>query len=175
VCSHETWGEVYKRVSELVLEHRTTLVFVQTRKLAERVAAQLATLLGEGKVTCHHSSLAKERRLLAEQRLKKGELSALVATASLELGIDIGDVDPCASSTPRSIATPCSASAAPATASAHAAGVLPADAGRAGGGCRALPRAQERDARPDADAAAGARRARPADRGGVRGRSLEVG
>jgi ATP-dependent Lhr-like helicase len=105
VCSHETWGEVYKRVSELVLEHRTTLVFVQTRKLAERVAAQLATLLGEGKVTCHHSSLAKDRRLAAEQRLKKGELSALVATASLELGIDIGDVDlVCQLGTPRSIA-----------------------------------------------------------------------
>ncbi|HVQ23599.1 MAG TPA: DEAD/DEAH box helicase, partial [Planctomycetota bacterium] len=65
VCSHETWGEVYKRVSELVLAHRTTLVFVQTRKLAERVAAQLATLLGTAKVTCHHSSLAKERRLAA--------------------------------------------------------------------------------------------------------------
>src|SRR5262245_30715271 len=106
VCSHETWTEVYKRVGELVLEHKTTLVFVQTRKLAERVAAQLAQLLGEGKVTCHHSSLAKDRRLAAEQRLKKGELSALVATASLELGIDIGDVDlVCQLGTPRSIAT----------------------------------------------------------------------
>jgi ATP-dependent Lhr-like helicase len=106
VCSHETWGEVYKRVGELVLEHRTTLVFVQTRKLAERVAAQLATLLGEARVTCHHSSLAKDRRLAAEQRLKKGELAALVATASLELGIDIGDVDlVCQLGTPRSIAT----------------------------------------------------------------------
>jgi ATP-dependent Lhr-like helicase len=105
VCSHETWGEIYKRVSELVLEHRTTLVFVQTRKLAERVAAQLATLLGEARVTCHHSSLAKERRLAAEQRLKKGELAALVATASLELGIDIGEVDlVCQLGTPRSIA-----------------------------------------------------------------------
>ena len=105
VCSHETWGEIYKRVSELVLEHKTTLVFVQTRKLAERVAAQLATLLGEAKVTCHHSSLAKERRLAAEQRLKSGDLAALVATASLELGIDIGDVDlVCQLGTPRSIA-----------------------------------------------------------------------
>jgi ATP-dependent Lhr-like helicase len=105
VCSHETWGEIYKRVSELVLEHKTTLVFVQTRKLAERVAAQLAALLGEARVTCHHSSLAKERRLAAEQRLKSGELAALVATASLELGIDIGDVDlVCQLGTPRSIA-----------------------------------------------------------------------
>ncbi|HEX6883008.1 MAG TPA: DEAD/DEAH box helicase [Planctomycetota bacterium] len=106
VCSHETWSEVYRRVSELVLEHRTTLVFVQTRKLAERVAAQLATLLGEARVTCHHSSLARDRRLAAEQRLKAGELSALVATTSLELGIDIGDVDlVCQLGTPRSIAT----------------------------------------------------------------------
>jgi ATP-dependent Lhr-like helicase len=106
VCSHETWGEVYRRVTELVRAHRTTLVFVQTRKLAERVAAQLATLLGEAKVTCHHSSLAKDRRLAAEQRLKQGELAALVATASLELGIDIGDVDlVCQLGTPRSIAT----------------------------------------------------------------------
>jgi ATP-dependent Lhr-like helicase len=105
VCSHETWGEIYKRVTELVLEHRTTLVFVQTRKLAERVAAQLAPLLGEARVTCHHSSLSKERRLSAEQRLKRGELSALVATASLELGIDIGEVDlVCQLGTPRSIA-----------------------------------------------------------------------
>jgi len=105
VCSHETWSEVYRRVTELVLEHRTTLVFVQTRKLAERVAAQLAPLLGEARVTCHHSSLAKERRLDAEERLKKGALSALVATASLELGIDIGDVDlVCQIGTPRSIA-----------------------------------------------------------------------
>jgi ATP-dependent Lhr-like helicase len=106
VCSHETWGEVYRRVTELVHEHRTTLVFVQTRKLAERVAAQLATQLGPARVTCHHSSLAKDRRLDAEGRLKRGELAALVATASLELGIDVGDVDlVCQLGTPRSIAT----------------------------------------------------------------------
>jgi ATP-dependent Lhr-like helicase len=106
VCSHETWDEIYRRIVDLVLEHRTTLVFVQTRKLAERVAAQLAPLLGPGKVTCHHSSLSKDRRLAAEQKLKAGELSALVATASLELGIDIGDVDlVCQVGTPRSIAT----------------------------------------------------------------------
>ncbi len=106
VCSHETWGEIYQRIAELALEHRTTLVFVQTRKLAERAAAQLARILGETQVTCHHSSLARERRLDAEQRLKAGQLRALVATASLELGIDIGDIDlVCQIGTPRSIAT----------------------------------------------------------------------
>ncbi|MSR47268.1 MAG: DEAD/DEAH box helicase [Planctomycetes bacterium] len=93
ICSHEVWGEVYERIAELVRAHQTTLVFVNTRKLAERVSAQLSKLLGEAQVGCHHSSLSKERRLDAEQRLKRGELKALVATASLELGIDIGDID----------------------------------------------------------------------------------
>jgi ATP-dependent Lhr-like helicase len=106
VCSHETWGEIYDRMGQLIQEHRTTLVFVNTRKMAERIARQLTTLLGEDEVTCHHGSLSKERRLDAEQRLKAGSLRALVATASLELGIDIGDVDlaiQCGST--RSIAT----------------------------------------------------------------------
>ncbi len=93
VCSHEVWDEIYDRVVELVEAHRTTLVFVNTRKLAERVAARLTDRLGAEAVTSHHGSLARDRRLLAEQRLKNGELKALVATASLELGIDIGDVD----------------------------------------------------------------------------------
>jgi ATP-dependent Lhr-like helicase len=93
VCSHETWEEIYARMTELVLAHRTTLVFVNTRKMAERVSAQLTRLLGENEVTCHHGSLSKERRLEAEFRLKDGKLRALVATASLELGIDIGEVD----------------------------------------------------------------------------------
>ena len=93
VCSHETWAEIYGRMTELIREHRTTLLFVGTRKLAERVAAELSKLLGEEEVACHHSSMSKERRFDAEQRLKAGELRALVATASLELGIDIGDVD----------------------------------------------------------------------------------
>ena len=74
-------------------EHRTTLVFVNTRKMAERIAGQLTQLLGEDAVTSHHGSLSQARRLDAEQRLKAGKLRALVATASLELGIDIGDVD----------------------------------------------------------------------------------
>jgi len=93
VCSHETWEEIYGRMAQLIGEHRTTLVFVNTRKMAERIAARLTTLLGEEQVTSHHGSLSRERRLDAERRLKAGRLRALVATASLELGIDVGDVD----------------------------------------------------------------------------------
>jgi len=93
VCSTEQWGEIYQRMAELIVQHRTTLVFVNTRKLAERIAARLTERLGEDQVTCHHGSLSRARRLDAEQRLKHGKLRALVATASLELGIDIGDVD----------------------------------------------------------------------------------
>jgi ATP-dependent Lhr-like helicase len=93
VCSHEQWDEIYGQIAGLIEAHRTTLVFVNTRKLAERVTARLTGVLGEEKVTCHHSSLSKERRLDAEHRLKSGTLRALVATASLELGIDIGEVD----------------------------------------------------------------------------------
>ena len=93
VCSHEQWEEIYGRMAELIREHRTTLVFVNTRKMAERIAAQLTKLLGEDAVSSHHGSLSQERRLEAEQRLKAGRLRALVATASLELGIDIGEVD----------------------------------------------------------------------------------
>ena len=93
VCSHEQWDEIYTRIGALIQGHRTTLVFVNTRKMAERIAARLTGLLGEEAVTSHHGSLSKERRLDAETRLKAGTLRALVATASLELGIDIGDVD----------------------------------------------------------------------------------
>jgi len=93
VCPHETWQEIYNRVAALIKEHRTTLVFVNTRKMAERVAARLTEALGKEVVTSHHGSLARDRRLDAERRLKAGTLKALVATASLELGIDIGDVD----------------------------------------------------------------------------------
>jgi len=93
VCSHEQWGEIYQKMADLIRAHRTTLIFVNTRKLAERLAARLTEQLGPDKVACHHGSLSREMRQSAEQRLKAGELSALVATASLELGIDIGDVD----------------------------------------------------------------------------------
>ncbi len=93
VCSHEVWEEIYERIAQLIAEHRTTLIFVNTRKLAERIAARLTKVVGEDQVSCHHGSLSKERRLKAEHSLKEGKLRALVATASLELGIDIGDVD----------------------------------------------------------------------------------
>jgi ATP-dependent Lhr-like helicase len=92
-CSHEVWEEIYERMAALIRDHKTTLVFVNTRKLAERIAARLAKILGDDAVTSHHGSLSRSRRLDAEQRLKAGALRALVATASLELGIDIGDVD----------------------------------------------------------------------------------
>jgi ATP-dependent Lhr-like helicase len=106
VMSNEVWAEVYKRLAGLIQEHRTTLVFVNTRRMAERVTANLCELLGADKVTSHHGSLSAKLRLDAENRLKRGELKALVATASLELGIDIGSVDlVCQLGTTRSIAT----------------------------------------------------------------------
>jgi ATP-dependent Lhr-like helicase len=106
VMSNEQWEQVYSRVAELVHLHRTTLVFVNTRRMAERAARHLGERLGKEAVAAHHGSLAKEARLDAEQRLKRGELKVLVATASLELGLDIGDVDlVCQLGSPRSIAT----------------------------------------------------------------------
>jgi ATP-dependent helicase Lhr and Lhr-like helicase len=93
VMSGEVWEEVFDRIAALVNEHKTTLVFVNTRRLCERLAKNLADRLGNECVTSHHGSLSREHRLAAEQRLKSGELKALVATASLELGIDVGDVD----------------------------------------------------------------------------------
>ncbi|MCG8370390.1 MAG: DEAD/DEAH box helicase, partial [Proteobacteria bacterium] len=105
VMANEVWEEVYDRLAELVNEHKTTLVFVNTRRLAERAAKHLGERIGDENVTSHHGSLAKEHRLHAEQRLKAGKLKCLIATASLELGIDIGDVNlVCQLGTPRSIA-----------------------------------------------------------------------
>src|SRR6266446_2633778 len=105
VASNEMWAEIYDRISELILAHRTTLVFVNTRRLAERVAHHLAERLGESAVLAHHGSLSRRLRLEAEQKLKEGQLRAVVATASLELGIDIGTVDlVCQIGSPRSIA-----------------------------------------------------------------------
>jgi ATP-dependent Lhr-like helicase len=105
IMANEVWTEIYDRLEQLINQHRTTLIFVNTRRLAERAAAALADRLGEDAVTAHHGSLAKEHRLRAENRLKQGELKALVATASLELGIDIGDVDlVCQLGSPHSIA-----------------------------------------------------------------------
>jgi ATP-dependent Lhr-like helicase len=106
VMSGEIWEEYYDRLTELVREHRTTLIFVNTRRLAERLARHLSDRLGETAVTAHHGSLSKERRLDAETRLKNGALKALVATASLELGIDVGHVDlACQIGSPHRIAT----------------------------------------------------------------------
>jgi ATP-dependent Lhr-like helicase len=105
VASGEMWAEIYDRVAEAIRAHRTTLVFVGTRRMSERVAFALAGRLGEGVVLPHHGSLSREIRFDTENRLKRGDLRAVVATASLELGIDIGSVDLVVQlGTPRSIA-----------------------------------------------------------------------
>jgi ATP-dependent Lhr-like helicase len=93
VASNEMWEEMYQRITALVTAHRSTLIFVNTRRLAERVSHCLSGILGEDVVASHHGSLSRQRRLAVETKLKNGELRALVATASLELGIDIGSVD----------------------------------------------------------------------------------
>ncbi len=105
VASTEMWNDIYDRIAELILAHRTTLVFVNTRRLSERVAHALGERLGKNAVLPHHGSLARHLRLDAESRLKNGEVRAVVATASLELGIDIGTVDlACQIGSTRSIA-----------------------------------------------------------------------
>jgi ATP-dependent Lhr-like helicase len=104
VASNEMWDEIYDRLAELIRTRRTTLVFVNTRRLAERVAHHLSERLGAGVVLPHHGSLSRSLRLDSEARLKRGELRAVVATASLELGIDIGSVDlVCQIGSPRAI------------------------------------------------------------------------
>jgi len=105
VASNEMWDEIYDRIVQLVNTHRSTLVFVNTRRLAERISHQLGERLGEENVAAHHGSLSRKLRLTAEKKLKDGEAKVLVATASLELGIDVGTVDlVCHISSPRSIA-----------------------------------------------------------------------
>jgi ATP-dependent Lhr-like helicase len=106
VMSNEVWTEVYDRLSALIQAHRTTLVFVNTRRMAERITRQISERIGQEHVAAHHGSLSKEQRLDSERRLKHGQLKALVATASLELGIDIGEVDlVCQIGSPHSIAS----------------------------------------------------------------------
>jgi len=106
VAPAEQSGEMLNRIAEMVLEHHTTIVFVNTRRMAERIAHQLAERLGDDAVAAHHGSLSKDRRYRIERRLRAGELKALVATASLELGIDIGPVElVCQIGSPRSLAT----------------------------------------------------------------------
>ena len=105
VATNEMWDEIYDRVVELVGQHRSTLLFVNTRRLAERVSHQLAERLGEENVAAHHGSLSRKLRLTAEKKLKEGQIKVLVATASLELGIDVGTVDLAIQiSSPRAIA-----------------------------------------------------------------------
>ena len=105
IATNEMWGEIYDRIAELALQHRSTLVFVNTRRLAERVTLHLGERIGEELVAAHHGSLARKLRLAAERKLKNGEIRLLVATASLELGIDVGTVDlVCQINSPRSIA-----------------------------------------------------------------------
>jgi len=106
VMAHEVWEEYYDRLAGLIRQHRTTLVFVNTRRMAERLARHLSERVGADAVAAHHGSLSKETRLDAEARLKQGSLRAIVATASLELGIDIGHVDlVCQIGSPQRIAT----------------------------------------------------------------------
>jgi ATP-dependent helicase Lhr and Lhr-like helicase len=104
VASNEMWDEIYDRLAALATQHRSTLIFVNTRRLAERMTHHLGERLGQDAVATHHGSLSRKLRLTAERKLKAGEIRALVATASLELGIDIGSVDlVCQIGSPRSI------------------------------------------------------------------------
>ncbi len=105
LMSNEVWDELYLRLVQLIEAHDTTLVFVNTRRLSERLALALTDRLGEGSVSSHHGSMSKEHRHNAEQKLKDGKLKVLVATASMELGIDVGSVDLVVQfSSPKSIA-----------------------------------------------------------------------
>src|SRR6476619_6929819 len=105
VASNEMWDTIYDRLVELVGQHRSTLVFVNTRRMAERTAHQLGERIGEENVAAHHGSLSRKLRLAAERKLKEGQVRVLVATASLELGIDVGFVDLVVQiNSPRSIA-----------------------------------------------------------------------
>lgn len=106
VCMHEQWAEVHTRIVELIQQHRSTIIFVNTRRLAERITHQLTELLGEDQISSHHGSLSSKMRLDTEQRLKFGQLKAVVATASLELGLDVGYIDLVIQiGSPRAIAT----------------------------------------------------------------------
>ncbi len=106
IASHELWADIYDRITRHVAAHRTTIVFVNTRRLVERVAHQLSERLGDDRVVAHHGSLARRIRLTAERKLKSGEVPVVVATASLELGIDVGHVDlVCHVGAPRALAT----------------------------------------------------------------------
>src|SRR5580698_3221892 len=105
VATNAIWDDIYERMAELALEHRSTLVFVNTRRVVERLAFCLGERLGAENVAAHHGSLSRKLRFEAERKLKNGEIKLLVATASLELGIDIGSIDlVCQVNSPRAIA-----------------------------------------------------------------------
>ncbi len=104
VCSHEQWADIHDQVAKLVTEHKSTIVFTNTRRMVERTAAALSQRLGEDLVAAHHGAMSQRARLDAERRLKSNTCRVIVATASLELGIDIGDVDlVCQIGSPRAI------------------------------------------------------------------------
>src|SRR5262249_5014949 len=106
IATHEQWAEVYDRIATLAGEHRTTIVFVNTRRLVERIAHALEERLGTGRVAAHHGSMSRRARLDAEERLKTGRIPVVVATGSLELGIDVGTVDlVCHIGAPRALAS----------------------------------------------------------------------
>jgi ATP-dependent Lhr-like helicase len=106
IATNAIWSEVYDRIAAIAEQHRSTLVFVNTRRLAERIAHHLSERVGEDQVDSHHGSLSRKLRLAAEERLKTGQIKVMVATASLELGIDIGFIDVvCQIGSPRAIAT----------------------------------------------------------------------
>ena len=105
VATRGVWESIYTRLAELALEHRSTLVFVNTRAMVERLSFQLGERIGAENVAAHHGSLSRALRHEAERKLKAGEIRLLVATASLELGIDIGAIDlVCQINSPRAIA-----------------------------------------------------------------------
>jgi ATP-dependent Lhr-like helicase len=104
IASNEMWEEIYQKIAVIAEKNRSTLVFVNTRRLSERIAHHLGKMIGEDKVAAHHGSLSRKIRLEVESRLKNGELKVIVATASLELGIDIGTIDlVCQIGSPRAI------------------------------------------------------------------------
>ncbi len=175
VASNAIWDSIYKRLAELALEHRSTLVFVNTRRLVERLAFRMAELLGEENVAAHHGSLSRKLRLEAERKLKQGEIRLLVATASLELGIDIGNVDlVCQINSPRAIA----AAMQRVGRAGHWRGAIPkgrffATTPRRPDGARgADPRHALRSARQAGDSATADGRADAADRRRLRRRAL---
>ena len=178
VASAEQMAEILDLIAGHVLEHRTTLVFVNTRRMAERVAHQLGERLGEGQVAAHHGSLSKDRRQRVESRLRRGDLRALVATASLELGIDIGPVElVCQIGSPRSFATFLQrvGPVQPHPRRNPGRAAVPDVAGRAGGVRGAAARRAVRPTRRAAGPGLPAGHPGPAGGGRVRGRGLGRG